>query len=276
MKLLGFNKLKVKRLFFFCIAGMFFSVSFCFSFNLANRLERGLELGSRGRIKEAAVIFEEVKGEAFYSSAAESYLEVASDFFQGKIEERTATKIFKGYYHNQKHQWQEAVDTFSQAIRRAPSYTVSYLGRSVAYMYEAFYQTALLDLDKALQIEPDNWRAYFLKATLYRLRGSYQEALNNCNKAVELAPDYIEIYALRAVIYAAKDKYEKAIADYDKIISIDPRYFPAYFDKAVYCQQTGRISEAIEAYEQFIENAPPGYLTYVNQAKRNIEELKGQ
>ena len=79
---------------------------------------------------------------------------------------------------------------------------MKFLSRSLKAYYNADFQIALEETEKAINILPDLAIAYARKGTIYYRMGDYKRATINWNIALKLDPEYDEV---RSVLLDVKD-----------------------------------------------------------------------
>jgi len=95
------------------------------------------------------------------------------------------------------------------------------------------YDTAIVELTKALRIDPSNAELYKLRGSAYMDRWAdsdddeeTENALNlfleDINEAIKLTPNDYELYGGRAISYLAFDRLEEAIADFIYALKLNP------------------------------------------------------
>lgn len=73
---------------------------------------------------------------------------------------------------------ENAINEFSQAIRKEPRYADAYSDRAVAYMQQKKYNKAMEDLRKAVELAPQSPSIHYNLASLHSLQGNTDLALD--------------------------------------------------------------------------------------------------
>lgn len=99
----------------------------------------------------------------------------------------------------------EAVQAYSEAIKRAEADPRAYANRAACYLKLAAVPEGLKDCDKALELDPKFLKAYTRKAALLLLKRDNTEVLEVCDKALALNPDTaisreLEGYRMKAMM----------------------------------------------------------------------------
>lgn len=79
---------------------------------------------------------------------------------------------------------ENAINEFSNAIKKDPNYAEAYSNRGVAYMMQKKYNKALDDLKKAKDLKPDNANIRYNLASCYSLMGSVDYGLDELDASL--------------------------------------------------------------------------------------------
>lgn len=79
---------------------------------------------------------------------------------------------------------ENAINEFSNAIKKDPNYAEAYSNRGVAYMMQKKYNKALDDLKKAKDLKPDSANIRYNLASCYSLMGSVDYGLDELDAAL--------------------------------------------------------------------------------------------
>lgn len=146
--------------------------------------------------------------------------------------EKAAAYCERGWVHCQAGLHDEAIEDFSESIRRCPDLADAHCGRGTVYATRGEYQRAVAELTRALRLDPNDdtallWRAYVRHET-----GNYEKALRDLKNAIRLCPHRPDGYRERGLIHLHRKDYERAIADLNTAILLDPADADAYDDRA--------------------------------------------
>lgn len=83
-------------------------------------------------------------------------------------------------------EYNDAVNAFTQVIRRMPNLAIAYKGRGAAYYHENRLELAIVDLEKALELDVDLGGAHMYLGMLLRDQGNLIRAEEELIKAVNL------------------------------------------------------------------------------------------
>jgi tetratricopeptide (TPR) repeat protein len=160
-----------------------------------------------------------------------------------KINPKDATAWFNlGVAYESKRDGDEALESFSEAIRLDPKDPSRYEARARVYAGKPGsgidgekLQKALADYDSALHLrlegidDPETW----LKNKAARAENDIQ-ALACWNAAIKRAPKNAKLRISRAGTYQHMGDRQKALADYTEAIQLDPEDPDAYFSRATF------------------------------------------
>jgi tetratricopeptide (TPR) repeat protein len=80
---------------------------------------------------------------------------------------------------------ENAVNEFSNAINKDPSYAEAYSNRAVAYMMQKKYNKALDDLKKAKELKPDSATIRYNLASVHSLMGNVDYGMDELDAALD-------------------------------------------------------------------------------------------
>uniref|UniRef100_A0A6B2L0G5 STI1 domain-containing protein n=1 Tax=Arcella intermedia TaxID=1963864 RepID=A0A6B2L0G5_9EUKA len=83
----------------------------------------------------------------------------------------------------------EAVEKYSEAIKRNPDNHVLYTNRATAYTKLQAYTEALKDCDTCLALSPKFTKAHLKKGSIYHTTKQYQKALETYQQGLEIEPE---------------------------------------------------------------------------------------
>lgn len=158
-------------------------------------------------------------------------------------------------------QYQEAKDTYTQAIALSPKDSLAYFGRAFASRGLGKYDEVIRDCSEVLRIAPKMPEALAERAAAYYELKDYQEARKDFTDVLNLNFREPRIYLGRAkVLHAIKD-FDLAIVDYSRVIDDDPKNVHAwtgraraYYEKEDYGQALADLARAAELEPDFAQH----------------------
>jgi tetratricopeptide (TPR) repeat protein len=169
-----------------------------------------------------------------------------------------------GVSYSEFHRYQDAIESYKQAIKIKPDYADVYNNLGFTYSELARWQDAIEAYEQAIKIKPDYADAHYnLGITCYKL-GRYQDAIESYKQAIRIKPDLVKAHYNLGVAYHHLSRYQNAIESYKQTIIIKQDYAEAYFNLGIAYYQLDRVQDAIEAYKQAIIFKPDYDQAYIN------------
>jgi len=75
---------------------------------------------------------------------------------------------------------------------------------------------------EAIKRDPDNHVLYTNRATAFTKLGAFSEAIKDCDRCIELNPKFIKAYVKKGNVYFVTKQYQKSIEIYEQAFAIDP------------------------------------------------------
>ena len=127
-------------------------------------------------------------------------------------------------------QYTNAINSYSRAIRIAPTNPFVYLNRATtrAEMIDFIasidnaYQRISIESDPSQQLHSNITRTY-----------NYDEAIADLTEAIKLYPEFAYAYYNRANLLALSGKLPEAFDDYTKAIELNPNFAEAYYNRGL-------------------------------------------
>lgn len=189
-----------------------------------------------------------------------------------KPQENTLTFVDhykQGHLAYQNQDYQQAVEKFSQAIKKEPTSAKTYIDRGNARYNLKDYEGAVEDYNQALQIKPEEVKAYVNRGNAHYMLAEYSPdpdreynlAMADFNQALLLNNQETEAYIRRGIVrsqmarYSAKSlqDYQQAITDFTQAIRLNTSKAEAYFQRGeVRYKMAQFTSNFIPEYQQVI------------------------
>ncbi len=145
---------------------------------------------------------------------------------------RPEVLVEKAYLHEERGEFNQAIEVISQVIAREPENPVLYYDRGVFYEQAKRFEEASADYEQALRLDSDLYQARNNLAVLKLNQGKLDEALLDLDILQKMDSDAAVTYFNRGRVYLAKGDLEKARREFDLAIEKDPRVGLAYFYRA--------------------------------------------
>jgi tetratricopeptide (TPR) repeat protein/serine/threonine protein kinase len=188
--------------------------------------------------------------------------------------------------------YDKALDAFTEAEAKDPSYVDIYTGRAQAHYFKAktvssHYEQAIRDCQHALKLDPRSAAAYSFLAQVIaskaRLLASpeervkeFQLALVNHDCEIQLDPQWAPAFNARGVTQAIRGQYALAIKDYTEAIRLDPRLRFPYENRGFAYSTQKDHKNAIKDFDKAIEINPTNPLNYARRGRsyRSLDQLQ--
>jgi tetratricopeptide (TPR) repeat protein len=153
-----------------------------------------------------------------------------------------------------------AIEDFTEAIKKKPSYIEAliergnaYMARSVAFLSRSDREKGFNDYKEAIKLNPNSIEAHFnLAVACYQLN-NFDDAISEYNEIIKIQADYVDAYNNRAYAYRKKGNLNKALEDFTEAIKLKPEYSEAYINRALVYKATGDKEKAIEDFKEVIK-----------------------
>jgi tetratricopeptide (TPR) repeat protein len=166
--------------------------------------------------------------------------------------------------HQQISYWNNSFTLFSHAIKVTQNNYVAYNICGMSYNNLGRYQDAIESYKQAIIFKPDYVEAHYNLGVVYGALSRWQEAIESYKQAIRIKPDYAKAYLNLGVSYEGLGRWQEAIESYKQAIQIEPDYAKAYYNLGVVCSKLGRWQDAAEAYKQAIRIKPDFVLAHYN------------
>jgi tetratricopeptide (TPR) repeat protein len=119
-------------------------------------------------------------------------------------------------------QFNEAIQSFDQAIYNDNEFVEAYFARGACKYYLKSYDGSLMDLNDALRLKPDYTEARALRGALNYERDQWDDALDDFNKVIAANPKDAQSLLGRAVILLKREKKDDAARDFKAFLAVRP------------------------------------------------------
>jgi tetratricopeptide (TPR) repeat protein len=147
---------------------------------------------------------------------------------------------------------EEAINSFSKAIKLKPDYAEAYCNLGDALAALGRFVEATLHYDKAIAINATGPRAHSNRGNALLELMRYEEALSSFERAIARDENYPDAHYNRGNALAALGRYGEAVSSYEKTIAIAPTFPDAYNRRGVALSELGRHDDALASFERAI------------------------
>jgi len=116
-----------------------------------------------------------------------------------------------------------AIRACTEALRRDPRDTVSYVNRAFEYVQKGQHAQSIADYSKAIELDAGRLDAYQGRAWAYLKTGKAEQGLADAERALQLKPNDARTFDMRGHIYEALGRRDDAVADFRRALALEPR-----------------------------------------------------
>jgi tetratricopeptide (TPR) repeat protein len=149
--------------------------------------------------------------------------------------------------------------------------SIAVMRRGNCYYAKHDLEQAIADYDQALRLDPKNAGAYDNRANALDARGNRDDALKDYDEALRLSPRNAYVYLNRGSLLMELGDFSGALADYARVLTINPREEAAHIGRSrIYLMECKR-EEALKEAGAAIAIAPGRALGYDCRASVYME-----
>ncbi len=165
--------------------------------------------------------------------------------------------LWRGHLHLQQSRPDEAIQDFTQAIKRNEALSRAYRLRAEANLMRGRKEAAIGDLTMVVEKNPLEAPAFGTRGSLYAELRMHKKAVEDFSAAIDINPNYADALFMRGKVLAQTGEHLKAIEDFKQAIVIDPTN-PVYFlHSGMSYEALGEYErEAIRKYTRVLELSP--------------------
>ncbi len=154
------------------------------------------------------------------------------------------------------HDFDNAVDDYSLAIKLAPSLDAAWYGRGMAQGRRGYIKEGIADLSVYLKKNPMDSKAFTKRGVRYLWNGEKENALQDLRKAIELNPNNAEAHDDLGVVFAQMGNYKQAIKHFRTTVSIEPSYQKGHHNLAMALYITENDIMALNSVNKSLQLKP--------------------
>jgi tetratricopeptide (TPR) repeat protein/V8-like Glu-specific endopeptidase len=179
------------------------------------------------------------------------------------------------------HDYQGAINDYSQAIILKSQYAYAYYGRATAFLRLGKYDMAIADYERSIRFKPDFASPYLNRGVTYNYReqniDNAKLALNDFNRAVELDPKDALAYSLRGYQRIKLGDTKGGLEDLNQALRLNPNDYRIYGNRGTARSRLGDKQGAISDYNQVIALHPKDELAYYarGEVRSELGDKKG-
>lgn len=160
---------------------------------------------------------------------------------------------YQGVVREQPGNKQQAVDSYTEAIKRDPNIADAYFRRGNIRFDQGDLQGAIADFDRAISLNPNYTNAYYNRAAArYNLRDK-QGALADFDAYLTRSPNDFEAYFQRGSLRRSLGDVQGTVADFDQVVRLVPEEPKAYYNRGIVRREMQDAQGAIADLQKAVE-----------------------
>ena len=191
----------------------------------------------------------------------------------------------QGRKHTDANEYDQAIRSFSEAIRLAPELAYAYYGRGFSLRQKGDLTGSIRDFDEAIRLDPDYAESYAERGTASYDTGNYPAALKDYETYIRLngankqaAKDFLP--TIQEKVKPARtseewytegrrqidlENYEEAIRCFSEAIRLKPTMAYAYYGRGFSLHRKGDLNNALKDFDQSIRLQPDYVESYAER-----------
>ena len=178
---------------------------------------------------------------------------IAQNTQQAADPARAKAFVDQGIASNQKGDYTNAIEAFSQAIDIDPKNVTAFTNRGIAFNNSYDFDSAIEDFTDAISLDPKNALAFNSRGYAYDNKKLYAQAIADFNEAIKLDPKYAAAHTNRGESYFNQKNYDRAISDFSEAIRLGNAKVIDYNNRGNAYYARGDYTRAIADYEQALK-----------------------
>lgn len=200
-------------------------------------LNHAKKIGAKGKaFEEMFIKLERAKFKKTQNISKEDHKHLLSllnneKYYNALIESRNLQKFYPmnsrlyniiGNAHCGLKQFESAVLNLEKAIDIDDIVPDYYIDLGHVYSLSGNDELAVLNFEKCIQIDPKNHVALYNLGTIYKQHRDYDKAKNYLNDTLKIKPDYANAHNALGYLYHDKKQYSKALKKWEDALCCDP------------------------------------------------------
>lgn len=173
---------------------------------------------------------------------------------------------------------EERVKLFTRFIELKPALGMmnAYVNRGAAYGQARQYDTAIVDLTKALEMGANKADVYYFRGEVYLGMREYEKSIADLSKSIERDKSYYLAFHMRGVAFLRLEKYTEAVEDLNRAIKLEKNFDESYTMRGIAYSQMKEYKKAIKDWEEAIKINPGNQRQLEGLIQKMEEEMKKQ
>jgi Flp pilus assembly protein TadD len=160
-------------------------------------------------------------------------------------------------------QYPESVDAFSEVVRLRPDYADGYTNISLVEAEWEKFESAQMNIDKALALNPHSARALYYSALLARRFTQPDKEISQLEEVVRQYPQSRDAHRELGISYYQQHRYDDSMHEFEALQKIDPDDLAAHYNLSLLYRRMGMKKQAAEQQAMFVDKKfDPGSPVY--------------
>lgn len=176
--------------------------------------------------------------------------------------------LVKGAYLVQTNKLNEAVDTYIEALEKAPGFLPLYCLLGDIYRSLGQFEDAITEYKMAIWLDSLNIPAYRHLCSAYEEQGDYDSAVEIYEKLIKIMPNMPDVHSNLANILYVKGDIDGAISHFQTAVTLNPKkQWTSIVNQTlgfVYQESKQDLDAAISSYQSAYLQTPNDIDIYVN------------
>lgn len=176
--------------------------------------------------------------------------------------------LIKGAYQVQIKAYNDALETYIEAIEKAPGFIPLYCLLGDVYRALGQFDDAITEYKMAIWLDSLNINAYRHLCATYEEQGDYDSAVEIYEKLIQIMPNMPDVHSNLANILYVKGDIENAISHFQTAVTLNPKkQWTSIINQTlgfVYQESKNDLNAAISSYQSAYLLTPKDIDIYVN------------
>ena len=186
-----------------------------------------------------------------------------------RLDERSSivTSCNLGVLFESRNLYDAAADTYQQAIRIKPSYSLINLLLGRTYAKLGFHRKAISCYLEMIRMQTEDPETLYELGLLFKNNDRKLEAIAFLEEAVYRKDDYAQAYYVLGTLYEFQQD-EMALEAFKKAVALNPNFWQGHISQGRTYDRLGNLNEALAAYNQALQVIPENISKYFVHSQR--------
>lgn len=160
---------------------------------------------------------------------------------------------------------EEALLSFTHAVRRKPDFAEAYFDRAKLLQRLGRHGAALRDFDQVLRLRADHAESHHRRSQVLLALNQPLAALESIDRAIALSPRSADAHCDRGNALMAAGQYAEALGSFDVALELDSGHAGAHYNRGNVLDKLDRPDEALTAYDRALQLDPALAAAHTNR-----------